>query len=495
MIPQTTSRYKIREEIRPEILESLMQNYKNSTQAVLELIDNAVDDRIEEKLLAIKISLGKNFIQIINEGGAGMGLPEIEGFLKWGLSEKRGKLGRYGQGGKAAMGYLGKSWILESSKLNEEKTYIIAEDNWTNHSNLKAYTPTVLVGKTPTHIGRVSFEIRNLTRGKKLKAEKLESELSDYYRMLLEEGKIEIVINGRKIKPLQFPLEKKESFRETLRNLGTVSGWVGILKPDSNTRGGTRCCVLGRKITEGEYFKQKDFRFKASLNRLVGEIDADFIELNLNKTDFDKDSYGWQKLEKLMFHKLQPYIDELLRQRDEDLIDREERERCREAGKNWNQFYRDYLKGNLPGIGNIDDEDFDFGQKPKVVEWQTLIKDKLDLTDRKNKPATPPPDISMGQRKRLKRLLAIEVEPAIINDPRVRSEIREEGGKKKLLVNKKFPAYRKRDGDYLYIYETCCLEFAKPDPDEDMNINSYLRVFNEIYSAFCTYADKHKIKL
>lgn len=487
----------LKEDIDINIVTSLMRNYRNAIEAILELIDNAVDDRRENCPLKIEIYLGRTkgdgkFIQIVNTDGLGMGLRELQNFLRWGQSSKRGKLGRYGQGGKAAMGYLGNSWRLQSSKLNDEKTYIIEEDNWRDRmEGRKKYRPKVFAGMTPKAKGRVIFEIRNLSR--KVNEKRLKEVLSDYYRMLLEENKIRIAINKEAIKPLKIPLLEKESFIEKIGSK-KFHGWLGLLKPGTNLKGGIRCCVLGRKITENEYFGQPDYTWKGSLNRLIGEINADFLELNLNKTGFDTDSWGWQKLEEKISKRMQPYVDFLLNEKEEEQITENEKRRHKEASKVWNDFMKDYLRGELP-LDETQEKKFDKGQKSPILRDRTKEIEEPTSFRGKYQPATPPPEGAVGKRKRLKKFLGIEAQPGIIPDKTTRSEIQERNKKEIIIVNKLFPAYKKRNGDTLYIWETIALECAKPEKEEDMSFDEYIKEMNKIFSKFCIYLDKKKIRI
>jgi hypothetical protein len=490
----------LEEDIDINIVTSLMRNYRNAVEAILELIDNAVDDRRDGILLKIEIFLADKFIQIINFGGLGMGLKELQAFLKWGRSSKRGKLGRYGQGGKAAMGYLGNSWKLQSSRTGDEKTYIIEEDNWRDRSGgKKKYKPKIFLGMTPKEEGIVRIEIRKLSR--KINEKKLKEALSDYYRMLLEENKIKIEINGNSIKPLGVPLVEQQRFSEIIDSKNKFHGWMGLLKPNTSFRGGIRCCVLGRRITENEYFDQPDYRDKASLNKLIGEINVDFLELNLNKTGFDTDSWGWQKVKEKMTVRMQPYIDFLLNEKEEEQVTNDERKIHEEASKIWRDFWRHYLREKEKPLSELLNKiDLDEGQKPFETQGPLKGIEKVIVPKgSKYQPATPPPEDAIGRRKRLKKFLGIEAQPGIIPDITIRHEIKKIKDGKKLkeiiIINKKFPAYKRRKGDILYIWETIAMECAKPDKDEDMDHSEYIKEVNKIYSSFCLYLEKNKIKI
>jgi len=490
---EISSNLLLEEDIDINIVTSLMRNYRNAVEAILELIDNAVDDRRDITPLQIEIFLGPKFVEVINSGGIGMGLKELQSFLKWGQSSKRGKLGRYGQGGKAALGYLGRSWKLTTSKLGEEKTFIIEEDDWRNRiSGRKKYKPKIFEDLIPKGESKVIFEIKNLSR--KINEKKLKEALSDYYRMLLEENKVKIEIDKEAIKPLRIPVIQKEDFIERV-NSKKFHGWVGLLPPNVSFRGGIRCCVLGRKITENEYFGHPDYTYKATLNRIVGEINADFLELNLNKTGFDTDSWGWVKVKEKMYKRMKPFIEFLLREKEEEQITEDEKERHKKASDVWNKFMKEYLKeGRIPSE-ELKIKEFDFGQKP-FGKKETVKETEIVTSSRgKYEPATPPPEIAIGKRKRLKKFLGIRAEPGVIPDLTIRSELQIREREETIIVNKIFPAYKKRKGDSLYIWETIAMECAKPEGDEEMNYTEYLKDLGKIFSNFCFYLEKNKIKI
>jgi len=112
-------RITVRERIAPEITASLFANYRSSADAVLELVDNAIDSRLAKASLSVAITVHPASLVVMTIGGEGMGLREIErNYLRWGGSPKRGRhlLGQYGQGGKAAIGHLGRRFNVELDK-------------------------------------------------------------------------------------------------------------------------------------------------------------------------------------------------------------------------------------------------------------------------------------------------------------------------------------------------------------------------------------------
>src|SRR5690242_16101370 len=100
----SSAKITVRERIAPEITASLFANYRSSADAVMELVDNAVDSRVPKASLKVEITVHPQSLVVTATGGEGMGIREIErNYLRWGGSPKRGRqlLGQYGQGGKA----------------------------------------------------------------------------------------------------------------------------------------------------------------------------------------------------------------------------------------------------------------------------------------------------------------------------------------------------------------------------------------------------------
>jgi hypothetical protein len=113
------TRRVVRERIDPRLTASLFANYRSATDALLELVDNAVDSRVRGRPLKVGLVLRPDSIVMTAVGGTGMGPTELErDYLRWGASRKRAgdRIGRYGQGGKAAIGHLGNRFTVTASR-------------------------------------------------------------------------------------------------------------------------------------------------------------------------------------------------------------------------------------------------------------------------------------------------------------------------------------------------------------------------------------------
>src|SRR5712692_4625217 len=82
-------RVTVRERIDPAITASLFANYRSSADAVMELVDNAIDSRIKGGQLEVLLQVHPSYFVIETRGGEGMGPAELErNYLRWGGSPK-----------------------------------------------------------------------------------------------------------------------------------------------------------------------------------------------------------------------------------------------------------------------------------------------------------------------------------------------------------------------------------------------------------------------
>ena len=424
-----------------------------------------------------------------------MGPEELEAFFIWGLSRKRGKLGRYGQGGKAAMGYLGKSWRISATKAGEHNEYVIEEEDWDDRSGgMKLYTPSIQSARL-IEDGVVQIDIWNLK--KKIVKKELAKELSNVYRPLIQSEEVRIIINGKRLTPLSIPLEMPEDqFSFSVGEGKSVSGWLSVLESGSSMRGGVRCYEYGRLISDKEFFGQKGPSYKESLDRLIGELYIDFeIPLVMNKTDFDRDSKDWKKIQYEMQIRLEPYIEILLEEKERDLPTEKEKKAVERAGDTWKDFLK-YLQyqqkvGSLPGLP------IDVGQKPPVkiaedIEEIQQVEAEV-IEKRQYSPATPPPIEKMGKRKRTGGYLRPVPKP--LPEP-VRYQIDEENGERIILINTRFPSYKLRKNQLpLYTWETLICEYAKAEDLESQTVGEYIEDMNEMLGKLGIFIKTKNIKI
>ncbi|HEC91376.1 MAG TPA: hypothetical protein ENI51_00020 [Candidatus Atribacteria bacterium] len=309
----------IKESFNPKLISALYKNFSDQYVALQELIDNAVDDRIKGKKLIVTIDIKDedNKIVIKNHNGKGMGIEDLMNFFTWGSSDKRKRIGRYGQGGKAALGYLAKSFKIKSHPAGSYDGYFIKVDDWENRdSGFKEFKIEKYQSSREFDVGSVALEISNLK--KRFQKETIKKKISDIYRPLIMKGKVDFFLDGEKIlcPPVNYDEGTKRVFSLDF-NIGSnhynITGEYGIVSDIRSLRGGFNIYQYGRKVAHKEYFGHMDPSKRWNLERLYGELYIDFdVPLLMNKTDIDRDSTLWRKIKELMYNEIKPTIREAI---------------------------------------------------------------------------------------------------------------------------------------------------------------------------------------
>jgi len=295
----------IEEQIDPRILETLFANFPNAETAMLELTDNAIGDRIPDEKMVLTIRITPSLIKVLNKGGWGMGLDHLRNFLTWGRSEATGIFRFFGQGGKAAIGYLGKRFLITSFPKDGDRSYIIEEaEDWTKRLNgqLKTY-PVGEDKKLVFDSGRVEINIHSLSRKPSLK--KMRHLLQATYSKLLESGELQILFNDKWLLPEILSYDKQFDFEEST-NYGVIKGRLGICLEGV---GGIRCYSQKRLITPKEFFGLNPTEY--DLSKLIGEIELDFVPVMPNKISYDTSSKEWKEVEASIKRIVAPLLEEI----------------------------------------------------------------------------------------------------------------------------------------------------------------------------------------
>src|SRR6266581_9200554 len=218
---EMAQRVTVRERIDPAITASLFANYRSSADAVMELVDNAIDSRLKGSLLEVLLQVHPSHFVIETRGGEGMGPTELERhYLRWGGSPKRGRnlLGQYGQGGKAAIGHLGTSFTVEASRPGDEMAWRFADADYRDRTKLKTYELKTVVKRVPLEEGFVRIRIDGVDR--RVDPRRLGARLSDTYRPLIVGALLKMSINGVRVEAL--PINFQEEHRFAVRAAGTT---------------------------------------------------------------------------------------------------------------------------------------------------------------------------------------------------------------------------------------------------------------------------------
>lgn len=468
-----SAKITVRERIAPEITASLFANYRSSADAVMELVDNAVDSRLPKTPLTVEITVHPQSLVVTAAGGEGMGVREIErNYLRWGGSPKRGRqlLGQYGQGGKAAIGHLGRRFTVEASRPRDDVAWRFTDDDYRDRSRLKTYELTETSKRTPVDVGYVRIRIDGID--KRIDVRRLAQRLAETYRPLLERRTLELTLDRLEIRPSAISPAERLAFAINTGG-ARLRGWVGLSDPELPAGGwvpGIRCYRLGRLVADGEFFGHPGPATLPAMVRLMGEVDVPNVALTMNKTDFDRDSQAWVAVEARMHKLLGSWVRRL--ERDVEVPPSHSAIKVAEqVRKLLSQALRlsdrqDLFAGFAPARPSV--------AKPREaleLPLETQLPETLD-----HEPRTPPPsshDTPLEARKRGFGILAIRS-----LDPRVRSVTVLEDGVRTVVINSRYPLFIERRGDVWYQLETAAREICKAaDP---ASVAEYEKRVNEI---------------
>jgi hypothetical protein len=469
---------EIEETISVGLLSNLSSNFRSPQEAIFELVDNGLASRLDNAPVHVTIT-GAGLttggdLKVVTKGGAGMGLPDLSRYFDWGKDPDAEGLNRYGQGGKAAIGYLGKSVRIRTNAQDEEQAYEITDSDWLSRPGGRPkrhqvkHVPPVVPGEAV-----VEVHISGLKR--KIHKKKLVQELAWRYRPALLAGDLVLRVKGAKVEPVPLEADPKQSFEHVLvvstddhPDGGPVllRGWVGIAPPKSGDKGGIRCSAYGRVIVPDEYFGHPGVSRKASLNSLVGEVDLSFASPTLNKNAFDTADPAWLAAQDLVHREMEPFIQRLLQRKEPAEATDEERERAMEAKDLAHRALEKIAAESLrSGRGGRQS-----GRKPPTPTETPRQQTEPTESRGPQEPVTPPPATAVGKLKRKGASLDWDVRAL---DPRIRSATEIENGRTEIVVNKRYPLYVERDGDIAYLLETGLMEELKPGEDDDKTVGEY----------------------
>ncbi len=490
----------VRERIDPRLTASLFANYRSAVDALLELVDNAVDSRVPDRPLRLDLIVRPGTISLTAVGGTGMDARRLErDYLRWGASPKRAgeRIGRYGQGGKAAIGHLGNRFRIVASAQGEPVAHAFADDDYRDRSKLRSYELHEEPKPVGPDLGYVHLVIGEVDR--KLDPARVRARLAEVYRPLLTEGSVTMTVDRASVTPTTWRLEEEHPF--SVRAGGhMVRGWWGLLPEPVPPQSvpGIRTYHLGRLVGEPAWFGHPGPNAHPAMTRLVGEVELSHVPVTMNKSDVDHDSPEYAAVERRLHALLGPIVRRLSRQEpvptDPQALRTAERVRRILA-----RALRLLESGQLfesPNTGGKGDADGADGQltleavhEPQDFAQPSETEEAGQPQAVARSPEAPTPRNGAaegrgGSRAR-KGFGDIVIRPL---DPRVRSAMVEEDGVRRVVINPRYPLYDVRRGDLWYQLETALREVCATLPEA--TVPEFERKVNELMLVSLAFTDK-----
>jgi hypothetical protein len=464
-------RLTVRERLAPEITASLFANYRSAVDAILELVDNSIDSRHPGTLLRVDLLLRADWVQVTTTGGQGMGPREVEShYLRWGGSPKRGRnlLGQYGQGGKAAIGHLGRRFLIEASRAGDPACWQFSDPEYRDRSKLKVYELTPVPKRVEASLGFVRIRVDGVDR--KVDARRLSQRLAETYRPLLDSESVVLTVNGPALRAPAIPTVERTPFGVNAARV-RLKGWFGVLADDGpSSEPGIRCYRLGRLVGSGEFFGHPGPVQNPGLARLCGEVEVPKVRLTMNKSDFDRDSAEWVEVEARMRKLLAPLVRRLIRE-DEAPPPASALKVAEQVRKLLGQALRLAERPDLfAGL--------EAARPPSPAEEQGQerlpMEEPVEEAPPPRAPRAPSDAARSGQPRRM-GFGRIVLRPL---DRATRSRTSFEEGSRVIVINTRHPLFIERKGDTWYQLETAAREvFATL---EGASVSEYEQRVNEV---------------
>ncbi len=469
----------VRERIDPRLTASLFANYRSAIDALLELVDNAVDSRVPGRALQVDLLVRPESIVLTAIGGTGMGPTELErDYLRWGASRKRAgnRIGRYGQGGKAAIGRLGNRFAVTASRAGDPRAIAFEDPAYRDRAKLRIYELHDRAKPVEAGLGYVRIEVGDVDR--KVDLRRLPARLAEVYRPLVESGVLELTVNRTPVRVASWELAERHAV--AVRAGGRiVRGWYGLL-PDPappSVEPGVRIYHLGRLIGSPEWFGHPGPALHSGMNRLVGEVELPDVSVTMNKSDVDRESPAWLAVESRLHAVLAPVVRRLAREgglvvepgalRTADQVRRilARALRLLESGRLF-ESEAGTGAGEGPG-GQLTLERArasEEGPADEAAEAETSGQ------------SVPHPRAPRASTTGSGRAVGEIVVRAL--DPRLRSAMVVEDGVRRIVINSRYPLYEVRRGDLWYQLETALREVCVTIPEA--TVPEFERKVNEL---------------
>jgi len=459
--------------------------------AILELVDNAVDSREPGQQLGIDLAVRPGMVVLVTTGGTGMGPREIEHqYLRWGGSRKRAgdSIGRYGQGGKAAIGHLGGRFEVLAGLAGDPVAHGFADEAYRDRSRLRTYELREHPKPVAVDLGYVRIEIGGVDR--KIDVRRLRARLGETYRPLLERGDVVLRLDRAPVAASAWTLAERHEI--SVRAGGRViHGWWGLLPdplPLSPPEAGVRLYHLGRLVGSPEWFGHPGPAHHPALNRLVGEIELPYVPVTMNKADVDRGSGAWAAVEARLHTLLAPAIRRLTR--DTEIAP------SANALRTADQVRRILARAlRILESGRLFESEIGGGEGPGgQLTLDTPVRsprpggpDDPDAVDEAEHDA-PAPRMPRGGGSGPGGRTGVGEVVIRSLDPRLRSAMVVEDGVRRVVINSRYPLYEVRKGDLWYQLETALREVCVTIPEA--TVPEFERKVNELMLVSLTLAER-----
>lgn len=289
------------------IMTKISQTGYSIQEALSELIDNAIDARVDGKKLVVDMEIKPDKI-IITDDGVGMHEDQAMKCIRLGFSEKKKKLGEFGLGLKTATSFLGKSFTLTTSPsgLDEEYQLQYDEDEWLENGDWHNYPFKVYQGVDKKKSGtKVIIEKLKVGFPEKL-LKNIREEFGMRFGPFIKNEELELIFNNENCLPLELHLiDGNRNEFEFAFSGGKAWGWWSYqLAGFNKSYYGFHTFRRGRLVTT---YDKIGLTPNQDIKQIIGDLHIEGIPITHDKKGWLQSSEEFQELASKMREYFKPF--------------------------------------------------------------------------------------------------------------------------------------------------------------------------------------------
>lgn len=295
-------------DITPDVslLSKVGQSGHSVAEAVAELVDNAIDARVDDRPLRVEVAyhLRDGWLRV-EDDGQGMTRATLASALVLGLSSKNAeKIGKFGLGMKTACSSLGNRFVISTVTADAKQAHIAEYDEEQFVSAGEWKLPIRRRKKTREHGTTITIQSTRLYGSLQ---QALVRNLGWTFRHFLEDQVLILSVNGVAVEPAQYEVDERTvmPFEGTVAGK-PVRGWAGLLVQSSQRGWYGFGLVRHRRIIRRH--EKIGFQAHPQTARVIGELHLDDFDTNNLKTDFIRETPAWRELEGWVSSKIEPVV-------------------------------------------------------------------------------------------------------------------------------------------------------------------------------------------
>ncbi len=288
------------------LLAKVGQSGHSVSDAVAELVDNAIDARMADSSVRVDIEVDVAARALtIRDDGRGMAKAELSRALVLAESNKSGDaIGRFGLGLKTACTSLGRHFEIES----------VASGG--HYAHIAEYDADAFLASGRWELP-VSRRRRQWPNGTVIRVDSdrlypallasLSRNLGWSFRHFLLDKLLVLTINEQPVPAGEYDVDPTSVMPiEGVVAGRLVRGWVGLLKQSSQRGWYGFALIRHRRVVRRH--EKLGFRAHPQTARVVGELHLDDFDTNNLKTDYIRETEEWRELEAWVSQAIEPVV-------------------------------------------------------------------------------------------------------------------------------------------------------------------------------------------